>query len=187
MPIFKSHGTGKFKRNDFARIGKNVIFEPGVLVFHPENIEIGSDVYIGHNTILHGYYKNKLRIGSGVFISPNCFIHSSCDLTIKDKVGIGPGVKMLGTPHDLSKDDLGPINLLPLAFQPITIEEGCDIGMGAIVLGGVVLGQGTQVGAGAVVTRSTEPFSVVAGVPAKKIRMRKLGQGIKPYKWPKEK
>ena len=41
MAIFKSktHGSGKFKRKDFKRLGKNVTIEPGVLVFHPEHIE----------------------------------------------------------------------------------------------------------------------------------------------------
>lgn len=185
MPIFKSHGSGKFKRTNFAKIGKNVVFEPGVLVFHPENIEIGSNVYIGHNTMLKGYYKNKIIIGDEVFISQNCFIHGSCNLKIGSNVGIGPGVMIFGSPHDLSKDNLGPINLLPLKFDPIVIEDGCDIGMGAVILGGVTLGLGTQVGAGAVVTKSTKPFSIVAGVPARLVRMRKFAPSIEKYDWNK--
>lgn len=169
----KSHGSGKFRRKDFKKIGKNVVFEPGVLVFHPENIEIGDNVYVGHYTILKGYYINKIQIGSNVFISQMCFLHGAGGLTIKDNVGIGPGAMTLGSPHDLSKDDLGPINQLPLKFEPIVIEEGCDIGMGAIILGGVTVRRGTQVGAGAVVTKSTKPFSIVAGVPARFLKKRK--------------
>lgn len=171
-PIYQSHGDGKFNPKDFAKLGDNVIFEDGVKVFHPENIEIGSNVYIGHNTILKGYHQNKIMIADEVFISPNCFIHGSCSVTIGSKVGIGPGVMIFGTSHDLSKDDLGPINHLPLVHEPIIIEAGCDIGMGAIILGGVTVAEGTQVGAGAVVTKSTEPLSIVVGVPAKLLKFR---------------
>jgi acetyltransferase-like isoleucine patch superfamily enzyme len=48
IPIRKSHGTGKFDRSQFYRIGQNVVIEDGVLIFHPENIEIGNNVYVGH-------------------------------------------------------------------------------------------------------------------------------------------
>ena len=51
----RSYGSGQFELTQFAKLGQGVIFEPGVLVFHPENIEIGDDVYIGHSTILKGY------------------------------------------------------------------------------------------------------------------------------------
>lgn len=179
MAIYKSHGLGKFKRRDFAKIGENVIIEPGVLVFHPENIEIGSNVYIGHNTILKGYYKNKMILKDHVWIGPQCFLHSAGGLSIGPRTGIGPGVMMLGSPHDLTKDNLGPINELPLRYDPIVIEEGCDIGVGAIILGGVTVAPGTQVGAGAVVSRSTKPQTIVAGVPAKLLRKRKKAKTFK--------
>lgn len=178
-PIFKSHGTGKFQRQDFAKIGQNVVFEPGVLVFHPENIEIGSHVYIGHNTMLKGYHKDKLVIGNGTWIGQNCFLHGAGGLTIGSQVGIGPGVIMLGSAHDLAKDDLGPINRLELNMKPIVIEDGCDIGVGAIILGGVKVASGTQVGAGAVVAKSTQPNSIVVGVPAKLLRMRRRARKSK--------
>ena len=58
----QSHGTGQFTVADFCSLGEGVIFEPGVLVFHPENVEIGQHVYVGHYTILKGYYKNKMVI-----------------------------------------------------------------------------------------------------------------------------
>lgn len=181
MPIFKakSHGTGKFKRKDLARLGKNVVFEPGTLVFHPRNIEIGSNVYIGHYVILKGHYKNKIKIGDNVFISQFCFIHGAGGVIIQDNVGIGPGVMIFGSPHDLSLDDLGPINQLPLKFGPIVIEENCDIGTGAIILGGTTIARGTQVGAGAVVTKSTRPNSIVVGIPARLLRTRKQSRKAK--------
>jgi len=170
--LFQSHGTGDFKVSQFSRIEKNVIFEKGVLVFHPENIEIGENVYIGHNTILKGYYKNKMVIGDGTWIGQQCFFHSAGGITIGRNVGIGPGVKIITSSHD-SKKTGRPIMHNEINFASVSIGDGSDIGAGAIVLNGVRIGQGVQVGAGAVVVSDVEAFSVVGGVPAKLIRMRK--------------
>ena len=54
----RSHGTGEFTPDQFGKLGDGCVFERGALVFHPENIELGSNIYVGHNTILHGYYKD---------------------------------------------------------------------------------------------------------------------------------
>jgi hypothetical protein len=54
-----SHGTGEFHLADFSSLGEGVIFEPGVLVFHTEKIEIGKYVYIGHYPILKGTIKTR--------------------------------------------------------------------------------------------------------------------------------
>ncbi len=173
MNRYKSHGTGKFKKKDFKKIGKNVIFESGILVFHPENIKIGSNIYIGHNTILKGYHQNKMLVGDNVWIGQQCFLHSAGGIRIDSNTGIGPGVNILTATHDLKKDNLKNIIDIPLESRPVVIESGSDIGAGAIILPGVTIKKGTQVGAGAVVTKNTKPFSIVAGVPAKLIGMRK--------------
>jgi len=173
MNRYKSHGTGKFKRKDFAKIGKNVVLETGVLIFHPENVEIGSNVYIGYGTIIDGYHKNKLIIEDNVWIGHYCYLQAAGGLIIKHDNGIGPGVRIMSSVHDLYQDDLGPIINLPLAMKPVLVESGCDIGAGTSIMPGVILGEGTQVGAGAVVTKDTQKNSIVAGVPAKLIRMRK--------------
>ena len=168
---FRSHGTGKFSAGDFASIGKNVIFETGVLVFHPENICLGSNVYVGHYAILKGYYKNEMVIGNNVWIGQNCFFHSAGGLVIEDGVGIGPGVYILTSMHEVKQKSL-PIIAMPIQTAPVIVDKNSDIGFGAKLLPGVRIGEGTLVGAGAVVTRDTPAYSVVAGVPAKVIRLR---------------
>jgi acetyltransferase-like isoleucine patch superfamily enzyme len=65
-----------------------------------------------------------------------------------------------------------PILHSRLEFAPVTIENDCDIGAGVIVLPGVTIAQGTQVGAGAVVNKDLPPYAVAAGVPARVIRIR---------------
>jgi len=167
----KSHGTGQFELTQFARLGQGVVFEPGVLVFHPENIEIGDNVYVGHNAILKGYYQNKMVIGSGTWIGQQCFFHSAGGLTIGCNVGIGPGVKIITSFHAEEGIQI-PILHSRIEFAQVVIGDDSDIGVGAILLPGVTIGRGAQIGAGAVVTRSVEDYAVAAGVPAKVLRMR---------------
>lgn len=166
----KSHGTGQGPW-DFAAIGEDVIIEQGVLVFHPENIRLGSNVYVGHQAILKGYYKNEMTIGDGTWIGQQCFFHSAGGITIGKQVGIGPGVKILTSTHAETAPPT-PVMDGALEFAPVTIGDGCDIGVGAILLPGVTLGEGVQVGAGAVVTQDAPAGSIIAGVPAKVVRMR---------------
>jgi acetyltransferase-like isoleucine patch superfamily enzyme len=168
----RSHGTGEFAPGDFARLGRDVVFEAGVLVFHPETIEIGDDVYVGHQTILKGYHRNQMRIGSGTWIGQQCFFHSAGGLTIGRRVGIGPGVRILTSAHRLDQTDKAILDN-PLDFAPVAIEDEGDLGVGAIVLPGVRIGRGAQVGAGAVVSVDVPAYAVVAGVPARVLRMRK--------------
>lgn len=167
-----SHGTGEIFPSQFARLGKGVVFENGVLVFHPENIEIGDGVYVGHYAILKGYYKNKMVIGDGTWIGQQCFFHSAGGLTIGRNVGIGPGVKIVTSSHSLDELDKAILHST-LHFAPVIIGDDSDIGVGTIILPGVCIGQGVQVGAGAVVVSDVKDYAVVAGVPAKILRMRK--------------
>lgn len=168
----KSHGTGKFKRSDFAKIGENVVFEPGALVFHPEKIEIGDNVYIGHYAIIKGYYRNKMKIGSGTWIGQQAFLHSAGGLTIGKNVGIGPHVKILTSFHKSTGRD-SPVLHNEIVFRPVVIGEGSDIGTGAIILPGVTIGKNSIIGAGAVVTKNIPPSSITVGNPAKVIKKRR--------------
>jgi len=170
-PERRSHGTGEFGPEQFARLGENVVFEPGVLVFHPETIEIGAKVYIGHQTILKGYHAGRMRIGDGTWIGSQCFFHSAGGLTIGCDVGIAPGVRILTSAHRLDEGDR-PILHSTVDFRPVVVEDGSDIGVGAILMPGVRIGRGAQVGAGAVVTDDVPEFAVVAGVPARLLRRR---------------
>jgi acetyltransferase-like isoleucine patch superfamily enzyme len=168
---FQSHGSGEFSREQFSRIGDHVIFETGVLVFHPETIELGTNIYVGHGTILKGYYKNRMRIGDNTWIGQGCFLHSAGGIDIGARVGIGPGVKMITSYHEEAGIDI-PILFSPVRAEGIVIEDDCDLGVGSIVLPGVRIGRSSQIGAGAVVTSDIPACSVAAGVPARVIRTR---------------
>jgi acetyltransferase-like isoleucine patch superfamily enzyme len=169
--IPSSHGTGHYSLSDFKSIGKNVVLEAGVLIFHPETISIGNNVYIGHNTILKGYFKNEMVIGDDTWIGQNCFFHSAGGLSVGAAVGIGPCVKVITSYH--AGDDIKvPILHTELLMRPVRIGGNSDIGVGAIVLPGVSIGYGSIIGAGAVVTRDVPDFVVAAGSPARILRRR---------------
>jgi acetyltransferase-like isoleucine patch superfamily enzyme len=167
----RSHGSGIFRPQDLAACGADCVFETGVLVFHPENVALGRNVYVGHYSILKGYYKNRLEIGDETWVGQQCFFHAAGGLFIADQVGIGPGVKILTSQHTEAGREQA-IFSAPVEFKPVRIERGADIGVGAIIMPGVTIGEGAQVGAGAVVTRDVPAFTVVAGSPAKVLRER---------------
>ena len=172
MPKPRSHGTGEFDLSSFARLGDGVVFEAGVLVFHAENIEIGDYVYVGHNSILKGYYQNRMVIGANSWIGQQCFFHSAGGLTIGQNVGIAPSVKII-TSYHAEEGIEKPILHSSVVFAPVIVGDDSDIGVNATILPGVTIGRGVQVGAGAVVTHDLPDYCVAVGVPARVIRDRR--------------
>lgn len=168
---YASHGNGKFRPEQLKALGENVIFEEGVMIFHPENIAIGKNVYIGHRTILKGYYKNLLTIGDNTWIGQCCFFHSAGGIEIGKAVGIGPNVQIITSAHQ-ETDPEKPVLYEPLSFKKVILKDGCDIGVGSIILPGVTVGEGAIIGAGSVVTKDIPDRAVAAGVPARIIRNR---------------
>lgn len=167
----RSHGDGTFRAEQLKRCGADCVFEAGVLVFHPESIELGANVYVGHHAILKGYYKNTMRIGDETWIGQQAFLHSAGGIEIGARVGIGPGVRIITSAHGEAGRDI-PILSSPIELAPVVIEDGCDLGVGAIVLPGVRIGRGAQIGAGAVVTEDVPSYAIAMGVPAKVTRER---------------
>lgn len=171
MPRNRSHGDGRFDPSQFKKLGPDCVFETGVLVFHPETISLGTNVYVGHYAILKGYYKNEMHIGDETWIGQQCFFHSAGGITIGARVGIAPSVRILTSVHEEAGRDI-PVLFSPLKFAPVVIEDDADLGVGTIVLPGVTIGRGAVIGAGAVVHRSIPPYAIAAGVPAKVLRFR---------------
>ncbi|WP_413379728.1 acyltransferase [Alkalihalobacillus sp. 1P02AB] len=177
MKKWRSDGLGHVDKSKLGSCGDHVIIEDGVRIFHPENIFIGDNVYIGHDTIIKGYYKHKLTIESNCWIGQRCFIHGAGGVTIKEFAGIGPSVHILASSHIEPDDPNEPILFSPLHFPSITIEKNCNIGMATSIIGEVTIGAHSKIGANALVNRSIPPYSVAVGVPAKVIKARASKEG----------
>jgi acetyltransferase-like isoleucine patch superfamily enzyme len=152
-------------------LGAATNISKNVSVIHPETFEIGDGVFIGEQTIIQGRYDGRCVIGNGVWIGPQSYFDAR-DLVIEDRVGWGPGAKVLGSEHTGSPAGL-PLIQSDLKIAPVRICAGADIGVNSIILPGVTVGREAIVGAGAVLTEDVPDFATVAGIPARVIGWRK--------------
>ncbi|MEW6270142.1 MAG: acyltransferase [Thermodesulfobacteriota bacterium] len=120
---------------------------------------------------MHSY---AIRMGRNVHIHWGAFFDGRGGLTIGDDVLIGPHVVIVTSQHHWTDPSL-PIVQQGHLPAPVVIGDDVWIGANAVITPGVTVATGTVVGAGSVVTRSTEPYTIVAGVPA-----RPIGERPKP-------
>jgi len=128
----------------------------------------GKNVLIHH----HAWFKmtGSITIGDDVRIHPMTYIDGSGGLEIGSHIGITAGCQIYTQNHGIRKDEL--YYYQPYRLGKVVIEDDCWIGAGSIITAGVTIRKGTIVAAGAVITKDTEPYSIVGGVPAKKIGER---------------
>lgn len=107
-----------------------------------------------------------ISLGRNVFINQNCTFYDLGGITIADDVMIGPNVSIItsGHPIEPSQRRTGVI------AKPIVVERNVWIAAGAIIIGGVTVGENSVVSAGSVVTRNVPPNTLVGGNPARVIR-----------------
>jgi len=118
-----------------------------------------------------------ISAGRNLMINAGAFVYGRGGLTFGDHVMIGPNAVIVSSQHRFD-DPSVPMVYLGHAAAPVTIGSDVWIGANAVILPGVTVADGTVVSAGAVVTRDTEPYSIVGGVPAARIGMRpRLAEG----------
>jgi acetyltransferase-like isoleucine patch superfamily enzyme len=159
---------------ELAECGSDTSIHDSVVICNPRHVRLGSDVTIEPLSVLMGAPEGELRIGSGTLIAPHAYLHGLGGLRVGAHVGVGAGVLMLTAVHAETPPG-APITAAPLRYGEIDVADGCDLGVGSILLPGTRLGAGVQVGAGAVVRGEHAPGAVIAGLPARLLRMR--GEG----------
>jgi acetyltransferase-like isoleucine patch superfamily enzyme len=156
----------------------------------PKNfLRLADSVRLGTNTSIHCFVNaygceigDDTRVGAFVEIQKNARIGNRCKIsshtfvcegvTIEDEVFVGHGVMFINDIDPRATADGKPQSEADWTVIPTRVKRGASIGSGAVIMGGVTIGEGALVGAGAVVTRDVEPGTVVAGCPARFMRMR---------------
>jgi maltose O-acetyltransferase len=114
---------------------------------------------------------NGIIIGDHTGINQHVVLSGIGGLTIGKYVGIGQYCVILTFNHAY-KDYRTPICKQPVEYKPVIIEDDVWIGAHVLVMPGVRIGKGSVVAAGSVVTHDVERYSIVGGVPARKIKYR---------------
>jgi len=115
--------------------------------------------------ITHTY---GIRAGRNLHVNGGAFFDGRGGLTLGSNVLVGPNAVLLSSQHHWS-DPSRPIVLQGHRLAPTTIGDDVWIGANVVVTPGVTIATGTVIGAGSVVTGDTEPYTIVAGVPARRI------------------
>lgn len=124
---------------------------------------LDNDVNISHSVYVNG---DKLNIGEHSWIGYGCYF--SCQrgqISIGKNCGIAAGVKFITDSHEVGM----PEKRCGSNYDKnIIVEDGCWVGVGAIILPGVTIHKGCIIAAGSVVTKSCEENCLYAGNPASK-------------------
>jgi 2,3,4,5-tetrahydropyridine-2,6-dicarboxylate N-acetyltransferase len=127
----------------------NARIEPGVII--RDQVEIGDNAVIMMGAVINigAVIGEKTMIDMNVVLGGRATVGKNCH--------IGAGTVLAGV-------------IEPPSAQPVVVEDDVLIGANAVVLEGVTIGKGSVVAAGAVVTKDVPPYTVVAGMPARKIK-----------------
>ena len=167
LPYFWDKMWAPFWKRCMKHCGKNVYLRP-----MSSAIKGLENLYVGDNTLIpkgSTFYctRAELRIGNNVIFGPKPTI-----ITGDHRIDwIGKHIINITDEEKLPDQDL-----------PVIIEDGVWCGANITILKGVTIGRGSVVAAGAVVTKSCPPYSIIGGVPAKVIRMRFTEEEIERHK-----
>jgi acetyltransferase-like isoleucine patch superfamily enzyme len=120
------------------------------------HISLGVEMWMGQ----------RLRMGARSVIGQRCYIDARGGIRVDSDVSVSREAVLLTAQHVADDPEFAG------TLAPVHLERRCWIGVRALVLPGVRIGEGAVVGAGAVVTSDVEPYEIVAGVPAKTLRKR---------------
>lgn len=158
----------------FKSLGKNVKISDKASIYNCEQIEIGANSRIDDFCVISG----KIKIGRNVHIAPFCLVAGGeKGIIFEDFSGLAYQVQVFTQSDDYSGKTLTnptiPDEYKKEAKKEVIIKKHSIVGAGSIIMPGVILEEGTSVGALSLVRKKTEEWSIYLGNPAKKIMNRK--------------
>jgi acetyltransferase-like isoleucine patch superfamily enzyme len=160
------------------RLGRRVMIGEGCFLDAHSltgHIVFDDDVWLSRGCYVVAYRDVEVRFGEKTYVGHRCLFYGHGGIQVGRDVLIANDVQLICGNHTFARRDL-PIRAQPTVERPIVIEDDVWLGASAIVLGGVTVGRGSVVGAGAVVTHDLPPYSIARGVPARVAGMRGDGQ-----------
>jgi acetyltransferase-like isoleucine patch superfamily enzyme len=158
----------------FKSIGKNVKISDKASIYNHEQIEIGDNSRIDDFCVISG----KIKIGRNVHITPTCLVAGGIKgIIFEDFTTLAYGVKVFTQSDDYSGETMMN-STIPKEYKneymkEIIIKKQSIVGAGSIIMPGVVLEEGTTVGAMSLVLKSTQSWGIYVGIPAKRLKNRK--------------
>lgn len=144
---------------------------------------IPEKVKIGHNTKIEDYVRlraggawekdNFIEIGNNTFIGHATQINTGSYFKIGNDCMIAP-LCVFTDAHHVFTDLSIPMKEQPCEYNSIVVKDDVWIGSGAVILGNVVIGKGAIIAAGSVLNKSVPDYEIWGGIPAKKIKSRKI-------------
>lgn len=161
-------------------VGMDVTIWPKAKIVSASAITIGDSVIIDDFVLLLG--GSKTVIGSFVHIASFTSITGGGEFIMEDFSGLSGGVRIYTGNEDYSGSSLtNPA--VPFPYRApirsfVHLHKHAIVGANAVILPGVIIGEGAVVGANSLVTKSCEPWTVYLGSPAKAIKTRPRGKMI---------
>jgi len=158
----------------FKVLGNNVKVSDRASIYNPETIELGDHSRIDDFCVVSG----KVSIGRYCHITPMCLVAGgSPGVTLSDFCTLAYGVKVFAQSDDYSGRTM--VNsLVPNKFKDeylaeVLLERQVIVGAGSVIFPGVTIREGCSIGAMALVNRSTQPWGIYVGNPARRVKDRK--------------
>lgn len=134
------------------------------------SISLGDSVFLHRDVILRSF-DGVISIGEGTTVNPFTVMYGKGGVNVGSLVSIAPGVVIAASNKNVD-DTLKPMKSQGERAEGVSIGDDVWVGANAVILDGVSIGRGAIVAAGAVVTRDVPEFAIVAGVPARVLRVR---------------
>lgn len=132
---------------------------------------VNSKIKINGNLSTRGLMYVRVDDGGEIIIGSNCFFNRNCSLSSRDKIIIGNNCMFANNVVIIDNNHkFGKIENIGYTSKKITIEDNVWIGANSVILEGVKIGKGAVVAAGSIVNKDVEEYTMVAGVPAEKIK-----------------
>lgn len=165
-------GFVSIDRQERVVLGSNVAFHPHVTLRGKGELIVADDVWFApYNHIQTG--GGPIEIGTHTHFAPGCVLYAGKGLYVGPHCGIAAHTVFATVAHDHRIPDKKIVQTF--RSEPIRLEGDIWIGANATIIGGVTIAERCVIGAGAVVTRDTEPNGVYLGVPARLSHYRESG------------